>query len=769
MDDNARKDNPPPDFNKLDLSQLQGFSFGTQWTQEKPSAPERRERGEPGERPRREDRRDAGPDRRDRRAFRRPAGVPNQGGAGAAPAGGAGHERRDFPGDRRPRQEGGDFRGGPRRDGPGGERGPRPQGFGRGQHERGPYESPYYTVTFYPEDSSFGTLVQTIRKSCRTVELFEIARTVVAKPDRFVVVMAHKSAGGTGAPGAAPAGAAAVKPARPVFHTSVPDGIPFETDEAAVSHVLSRHLDKFFDTAEVEVDPPKGNFQVINRCGVTGELLGPPNYHRYNQIVQQHYSAKAARMPFEGFRSRIETVRDPEVVNQWLAKMKKATRYTWKLGQTGQNGRAADPAEAAAESGAAEAEPAPAAPPATPVFDTLEDARIYLLTHARDKVVRTAENARFHGKLLETIPPGEIRRAVEGALERQRKFPLDTANALRGRLRREHFTIFKKGSKGVSYVCAVKRKFRTPGQTFADSIGALITFVEQNPMIRASELPGKFLGIAPLPPPKPVEAPAAAVEGAGGVEPPKAGPELSVEDRARLARMQADLVWLVREGYVTEFIDGRLFAPPPMVEARKKEVESEEHDPENFPEPPPAESTPAPVAGSPAADAAPVEPAPAATEAQPPAADAPPPGPDAPAAEHDAPAAEQDVPAAEQDAPAEEQDAAPAEHDAPAAEPDAAAAEQDVPAAEQDAPAAEQDAPPAEQDAAAAEQDAAATEQDAAATHASEAPEPYPAAEDTSAAEAPVEQPVPSAPADTPPSDTPAPVPPEGEPKPSGT
>src|SRR5688572_32704225 len=44
------------------------------------------------------------------------------------------------------------------------------------------------------------------------------------------------------------------------------------------------------------------------------------------------------------------------------------------------------------------------------------------------------------------------------------------------------------------------------------------------------------------------------------------------------------------EGYVTEFIDGRLFAPPPMVEARKKEVEAEEHDPENFPEVPVARS-----------------------------------------------------------------------------------------------------------------------------------------------------------------------------------
>src|SRR5215213_8984138 len=94
MDDNAPKENPPADFNKLDLSQLQGFSFGTQWTQEKPSAPDRREPGD--DRPRRDDRRDGpgggAPDRRDRRTFRRPAGPGgNEGPAGpGAPAGGAG-------------------------------------------------------------------------------------------------------------------------------------------------------------------------------------------------------------------------------------------------------------------------------------------------------------------------------------------------------------------------------------------------------------------------------------------------------------------------------------------------------------------------------------------------------------------------------------------------------------------------------------------------------------------------------------------------------
>lgn len=646
MDDNAPKENPPADFNKLDLTQLQGFSFGTQWTQEKPSAPDRRDR-DGGERPRR-DSGGGAPANRDRRSFRRPSG-PGEGGAPTgAPSGPGGGERRDFAGDRGPRRDGpggggggyrgpaggGDARGGPRREGGYGGGGGAPRhGHGGGQggyggrgspQDRGPYDSPYYAVTFYPEDTSFNTLVQTIRKSCRTVELFEIARTVVGKSDRFVVVLAHKPS-----TAAAPA-EGAPKPAKPLFHISVPDGIPFESDEAAVAHVLGKHLGVFFDTAEAEVEPPKGNFQVINKCGLTGELLGPPNYHRYNQIVQQHHAAKiGSRMSLEAFRSRIETVRDPEAVAQWLEKMKKTTRYTWKLSApkpaaAPATAPAAEPAAPAADAAPAEA-PAEAAPalPTTPVFDTLEDARLHLLTHARDKVVRTAEHARFHGKVVETMPPGEIRAAVEGSLERQRRFPLDTANALRGRLRREHFTIFKKGSKGVSYVCAVKRKFRVPGQTFADSIGALIAFIEAHPMVRASELTSKFLGIsqpAAAPAAAPVATPEAGETAAPVAEAPKAEPSLTVEERAKIARLQGDLVWLVREGYVTEFIDGRLFAPPPMVEARKKEIEAEEHDPENFPEAPVAEAAPAaapaPVATAEAAPvaetAAPVEPAPAA-------------------------------------------------------------------------------------------------------------------------------------------------------------
>ena len=87
---------------------------------------------------------------------------------------------------------------------------------------------------------------------------------------------------------------------------------------------------------------------------------------------------------------------------------------------------------------------------------------------------------------------------------------------------------------------------------------------------------------------------------------------MTPEQREKIMRMQGDLIWLVREGYVTEFIDGGLYAPPAMVEARKKEVEAEENDPENFPEAPRVQEqharAPAAEVAAPAAEAAPSAP-----------------------------------------------------------------------------------------------------------------------------------------------------------------
>ncbi len=550
----------------IDLSELQALSFGPDWSSGKSITTNFRESRDGGRR---------GAGRRD--------------GAGQ----GKGRDRRP---DRRPersRHDAGNDAGG---------RPPRGDDRRRDRRSAAPQHEEFEPVVealFYPEDIPFKALCHAIKASCRTYELFELARLILSKPDRFVVVVKPLA----GAPGVTDR-----------FTLSVPDGLPFETEESAMSHIMQAHLDKFFTTEEVEIDPPKGSFQMINKCGVTGVLLGPPNYHRYQSLLADHHAARLPDMSFERFTQKIEAVKEQEIIDEWLKQMSRVIRY-----------KVISPREGEPE-----------------YLDGIEAARHFLLSKRRSEVVRDAEQVRISGKSLEALPDGPIAKSIKAMLDKQQRFPLDTANNLRGRLRRMKFTIYKRGSKGVSYVCAVKRSFRSGGTVFSESLQELIDFIENHQYINVSQLPEKFLGIsiaspAPTPPPEkapaiekvPEEEAAKIVEAheksrlAEQEEPVSTGPapapapqpkveaaQFSEEDK-QVSQLLADLRWLVVEGYVTEFADGRLFANPPAPEVSAKPEKAEPEAPaEAAPE---ATAEPAPEAEKPADEpklAAPTPPAP---------------------------------------------------------------------------------------------------------------------------------------------------------------
>lgn len=541
----------------LDLNLLKGLTLGPKWGTGETSQRNYGDQDEDSDRSNRgrSGGGGGGPQRRDRRgAVGKPRSFTEGPGAGrpggdreGRPGGGFGG-----PGGGRPFGQPGGMRSGPprgeRRDAPagpgGGERRGPPRGEGRGpwRGERGydaprEYFQPTVEVHLYPEDEPFRKLTEYIKTSKRTFELFEIAREILVKPERYVVVI--RPLGPPPAPGSPPS-----------MWAAVPDGLPFDSEEQAIDHVFNRYLENFFTVETIEVEPPKGSYSQINRCGVTGELLGPPNYHKYQQILQQHHAARVGHMSFDRFLSRVEAVREPEVIAEWLQKMTKQTRFVVKNTPEG-------------------TEPL--------VFDNRESARFYLLTHSKAMLVRPALSARFSGKTVESLPSNStIRRSIEFVLERQRTFPMETANHLRGRLRRLNFNVYKRGSKGVSLVCAIKRRFRTPGEKLSDHLQHLIDFIEHHPNIVRRELYAQYLGIV-LPEPPPVAPPAAPVaEGEtppAPATPPPAQPQLSLEEVDRLKGLQSDLRWLVSEGYVTEYSDGRFYAPPPQEQPPPEEME----------------------------------------------------------------------------------------------------------------------------------------------------------------------------------------------------
>ena len=471
-----------PGSKSLDLSALQSFNFGTQWTDagKKPRGDDRGSFGRVGGQGRRPDRGGAGGPRKDRRP-----------------------PKPSFA-DRSPRGEGGKGQTGDRRFQSRGNRGggeDHPRG-GRFQDFR-PYESAVFAVDFYPDDAGFSTIIKALRTNQITYELFHVAKIFLEKSDRYVASVTRKAAEGE-------------KPERVYF--SVPDGMPFETEEEAIQHAVANYADELFDTEEVEVEPPTGNFPFVNRCGITKKLIGPPNYHRYEEFLNLHHKTQLANTPFEKFKASIEQVREEEAVNDWLESMKKSTSYTSK---------AAEGIE-----------------PQT--FDSLNDAIGYLRTNQKEQIVKAVNYARVSGVVLDKFSNTEASRAVAGELARQQRFPLETANAIRGRLRREKFSIYKKGSKGVTLICATRRNFRKKGQVMSDSLDRLIRFIEEHQKIKAKELPVQYEAWLK-----------------------EEHPDVSHDEK----RLSQDLHWLIADGYVSHFSDDSLFAQP-MTDNEPKNVVS---------------------------------------------------------------------------------------------------------------------------------------------------------------------------------------------------
>ncbi|MCH8474139.1 MAG: hypothetical protein LAT55_02810 [Opitutales bacterium] len=359
---------------------------------------------------------------------------------------------------------------------------------------------PALEIQVHPTEKVFQALAKAMRETYQTYELFELAHLVLSKPERHEFFLKPFPDSDYG------------------LFLAVPDETPFLSEDAAIEHVMAKHLDKFFTTEEIELEAPKGNFQFVSRCPWTKNLIGPPNYHLYPQLLRDHHATHLPGMDFERFRQKLETVRDEESVQSWVESMKKGMKYSLRE-------------ELHARLGADSAKE----------FTSLDEVRQCLTQNLGDLVFRKVRSHRIPGNKLDDITEEPIKKSIEFALSRQERFPMDIANVFRAKFRRQQFHVYKKGSKGVSFVCAVRRKLRQPNQIFSETIQSLIRFLEENPEIHASQLPEKYLG--------------------------QNTPETEEEKKALSANpafktMLIDLRWLLAEGYVVEYSDGRLHLPP---------------------------------------------------------------------------------------------------------------------------------------------------------------------------------------------------------------
>ena len=487
----------------------------------------------------REDRQDRRGDRRDRRPGQRPGGGdrPRPAGQPGAPHGDrrAAGPRRDFGGDKRPFNR--DQRG-PRRD----DRRDRPE----------PLPLPDVNLTFLPDDLGVDSLARQIKVTGRAYPLFDIARLILQKPERHLVTFSVKKKDN--------------QVVQALFSCALDDTL-WLSEEAAIAHVLNKHFATFYQVERTPTDPPKGKYTFVAQCGMSGVILGPPNYHDYQNQLRKLHAERFARMPFEAFKARVKIVRDEEVIKKWTDEQSFRTEFVCLN-----------------------------VPEATRLQTREAVEKHFRETH-KEAIIKQVESHTMTGNAARNLRAPELVRLVRQGWEDQRRFPLQLATTLSQKFA-SHGLQFFKVNKAITHVSVARPHYLDVETTpVSEGVKRIVDFINATQKCTRRKL---LEALAPTPKGAPAPAPAAtnpevagepAAEAAAVPPAAPAAPEPTTEQNAVIG----DLHWLIHQGHVIEFANG-------ILETAKKPLPK----PERKPKPAAAAGSTAPVAASEAATMEPV-------------------------------------------------------------------------------------------------------------------------------------------------------------------
>lgn len=167
------------------------------------------------------------------------------------------------------------------------------------------------SASIMPIEEGVDNLVKEISASGRTYSVFDLSRVVLGARDRFQIVFKSAEKG-------------------PELYQSKHDNAVFLTKEECLTYAASddsKWLNDIYKAEELDVDAPAGDFQNIAKCGISGELLGPTNFHGYQDRVLELHRTKFNHFTLENYKKRIVTESGEDVVNLWKESMTKRTVY----------------------------------------------------------------------------------------------------------------------------------------------------------------------------------------------------------------------------------------------------------------------------------------------------------------------------------------------------------------------------------------------------------------------------------------------------------
>jgi hypothetical protein len=285
-------------------------------------------------------------------------------------------------------------------------------------------------------------------------------------------------------------------------------------------------------------EPPKGKYTFVAQCGMSGVILGPPNYHDYQNQLRKLHSERFSRMPFEVYKSRVKIVRDEAVVKQWVEEQSWKTEYIC-LNM-----------------------------PESVKLPNKEAVEQHFRQNHKDNIIKAVDSHNMSGTAARNLRSPELVRLVRSVWEDQRRFPLQIATVLSQQFA-SHGLQFFKVNKTITHVSVARPHYLDLALTpVSEGVKRLVDYINANPRCTRRQL---LSALAPAPAPTPrapttetPEAPTPAAVAAAPAEPP----ETNAEQNA----LMGDLHWLIHQGHVIEFANGTLeTAKKPLPRPPKKE------------------------------------------------------------------------------------------------------------------------------------------------------------------------------------------------------
>lgn len=404
-------------------------------------------------------------------------------------------------------------------------------------------------MNFLPEERGVESLARQIKLTGRAYPLFEIAYLILKKPERYhVQILAKKDAEG--------------KPSQMLYICGLDDTL-WLSEQEAVNHVLDKHFSTFYSSEKIPTDPPKGTYTFVAQCGMSGTILGPPNYHDYQNKLRKLHQERFARMPFDAFKSRIRIVKDEAVVKKWLEEQSFRTEYTCLN------------------------------IPDTIKLNTREEVERHFRETHLGNVVKAVESHMLPGAAAVNVQNRPLQALVRRGYDEQMRFPLKIVNNLSQQFARQGLQFFKV-NKSITHVAVARPHYLDMEATpVSEGVKRIVDFINATPKCTRKKLlealaPGAAATSVSAPAPQAATESAAqqatASEGAAApeasVQPaqPQQAPE--AQTSPQVATVTSDLHWLIHQGHVIEFANGILETakrplPKPVKPQPKKTEQAE--------------------------------------------------------------------------------------------------------------------------------------------------------------------------------------------------